>query len=157
MFTRVSFAMLVLVGCVAPRQPAPVVAADPLKIHRLEWKRSHPQSYAFTYRDQCFCAGSFLWVRITVVADRVLHAELMPAQDPNVRKSSEFRRPTVDSLFTWIADAYARRSDRINVQYDPKFHFPAHAAIDWRANMIDDEFSFDVQDFTPIASDSARR
>jgi hypothetical protein len=158
MFPRVSFAMLVLIGCVAAQQqPAPVVPSDPLEIHRLEWKRSRPHSYAFTYRDQCFCAGSFLWVRIIVAADTVVQADLLPAQDPGVRKSSEFRRPTVDSLFAWIADAYTRKSERVDVLYDPKYHFPSHADMDWRKNIMDDEFSFDVQDFTPITWNSDRR
>jgi hypothetical protein len=51
----------------------------------------------------------------------------------------------------WLANAYARKADRIDAQYDSRYHFPSHAAIDWKTNVIDDEFDFEVQDFTPIA------
>ncbi len=157
MFARIVFATSVCLGCVAAPPPVPLSGADHLEVQRSGWENSHPHSYAFTYRDQCFCPGSYLWVRITVIADTVAKAELSPVQAPGVRGSSGFRRPTIDSLFVWVSDAYGRKSDRIDVQYDPKYHFPNHAEIDWRKNMIDDEFSFDVRDFTPINSSSMRR
>ncbi len=97
------------------------------------------------------CEGRSLWVRIWVDADTLARAELLPAQDPGIKRSAAFRRPTVDSLFVWLANAYARKADRIDAQYDSRYHFPSHAAIDWKMNVIDDEFDFEVQDFTPIA------
>jgi len=156
MFPRIALATAVFVGCVTASPPTPVAGHDPLAVHRRAWENSRPHSYAFTYRDQCMCEGGFLWVRIWVDTDTLARAELLPAQDPGTRRSSAFRRPTVDSLFAWLADAYARNADRIDAQYDSRYHFPSHAAIDWRMNIIDDEFDFEVRDFTPIASHSDR-
>lgn len=156
MFARIALTTVVLVGCVTASPPTPVASHDPLAVHRRAWDSSRPHSYAFTYRDECMCEGRSLWVRIWVDADTLARAELLPVQDPGIRRSAAFRRPTVDSLFAWLADAYARKADRIDAQYDPRYHFPSHAAIDWRVNVIDDEFDFEVRDFTPIASHSAR-
>jgi hypothetical protein len=156
MLARIALATAVFVGCVASPPPTPDVGHDPLAVHRRAWESSRPHSYAFTYREQCMCEGGSLWVRVWVDADTLARAELLPVQDPGTRRSSAFRRPTVDSLFAWLADAYARKADRIEAQYDPRYHFPSHAAIDWKMNVIDDEFEFEVRDFAPIASHSAR-
>jgi len=156
MFARTALATSIFLGCVAAPPPAPVSPADPLAVHRLGWANSRPHSYAFTYRDQCFCQGSNLWVRIWVVGDTVARAELLPVQDPGISRSSAFRRPTIDSLFVWLSDAYNRKSDRIDVQYDPKYHFPSHANLDWRKNVIDDEMTFEVRDFAAVSSESDR-
>lgn len=156
MFARIALASSVFVGCVTASLPTPVATHDPLAVHRRAWENSRPHSYVYTYRAQCMCEGSSLWVRIWVDADTVARAELLPAQDPGIRRNSAFRRPTVDSLFAWLADAYARNADRVDAQYDSTYHFPSHAAIDWKMNIKDDEFDFEVRDFTPITSRSAR-
>jgi hypothetical protein len=64
--------------------------------------------------------------------------------------SRELPRPTVDSLFAWIKDAYVRKAAVVRVTYDPQLHFPANVSIDWNLNIIDDEFSFEVRDLRPI-------
>ncbi|MFL5481805.1 MAG: DUF6174 domain-containing protein [Gemmatimonadaceae bacterium] len=99
---------------------------------------------------------AFQWVRLTVVHSTVSNAEILRSELPNGRKSEEFRRPTIDSLFAWISAAYDRKSDRVDVKYDPKYHFPASAQLDWRTNVIDDEFSFDVLDFSPSEGPGTR-
>jgi hypothetical protein len=148
---------LIVAGCVAAPPPAPGVPPSPFEINRVEWTRSHPHSYAFTYRDQCFCDASYLWVRIVVVNDTVAQADLLPVQDARVKKSNGFQRPTVDSLFALIARAYAANAYAVDVQYDPKYHFPSHAELDWSKNIIDDEFTFDARDFTPIPPPASDR
>lgn len=95
-------------------------------------------------------------MRLTVVHSTVSNAEILRSELPNGRKSEEFRRPTIDSLFAWISAAYDRKSDRVDVKYDPKYHFPASAQLDWRTNVIDDEFSFDVLDFSPSEGPGTR-
>jgi hypothetical protein len=146
---RVLAVVAVLVAACAPAQPpTPLTRADQVQAHRLQWNAAHIRNYAFTYRDRCFCPGSFVWVRITVNNGSVTQAELTDTTSYGFRRTSEFRRPTIDSLFVWIADAYNRQSDRIEVRYDSKFHFPTYAAIDWKLNMIDDEFTFEARDFT---------
>src|SRR5919201_4691214 len=47
-------------------------------------------------------------------------------------------RPTIDSLFAWVRDAYTRKAAIVRVTYDPEFHFPTNAFIDWDLNVIDD-------------------
>ncbi len=165
MSTRLSLVTCLLVACVpAVRRVAPPAAgpvalsgADQLQTQKRAWDAAQVKSYAFIYRDQCFCAGNDVSVRITVIDGNVVQAELAEAESPTSKRSSEFRRPTIDSLFAWIADAYARKADRIGVRYDPEYHFPSYAQIDWSVKMIDDEFAFEVREFAPKGSAAVPR
>ena len=69
---------------------------------------------------------------------------------PSYMSPKDLRRPTIDSLFVWIDDAYARNSELVRVVYNPKYHFPADANMDWRKNVVDDEFSFVAGDLRRI-------
>jgi hypothetical protein len=129
--------------------PSPLTPAAEVIEQQRKWNAANVRNYAFTYRDRCFCFGSFVWVRITVSDGKVSHAELTDTTSYGFHHTSEFRRPTVDSLFIWVVNAYKRNSERVDIRYDRTFHFPTEAMMDWKLNMADDEFAFEVRDFMP--------
>ena len=128
--------------------PPPLTPAAQVIEQQRKWDAANVRDYAFTYRDRCFCPGSFVWVRITVSDGKVSNAELTDTTSYGFHHTSEFRRPTVDSLFVWVVNAYTRNAERVDVRYDRTFHFPIEAMMDGKLNVIDDEFAFEVRDFT---------
>jgi hypothetical protein len=119
-----------------------------LTVQEREWRKARVRDYQFSFREECFCQGSYVWSRITVVGEKVVSVE--PDTGSAVLRL-QVRRPTIDSLFSWLQDAYRQTPELIAVTYDRRFHFPAKAEIDFSRNILDDEHSFEVRDFVPVA------
>ncbi len=133
-----------------PTPAPPATSPNELAAQQAAWKALGVSDYAFSYRDRCFCSGSYVWVRITVHNSNVANTQMIRAETVRAGLDSGYRRPTIDSLFAWISDAYKRNSETVDVAYDPQYHFPLSAQIDGSTTIIDDEFEFAVQDFTPL-------
>jgi len=147
-----SLAFLFVAACRATpvaSTPAPVITAAPpeLESQQNSWNELGLRDYSFTYQPMCMCPGDAAVYRVEVRDGKV--ASFEHASEP---VSRALPRPTVDSLFAWIRDAYVRKAAVVRVTYDPRLHFPAKVSIDWNLNIIDDEFSFDVSDLRPLPS-----
>jgi Family of unknown function (DUF6174) len=126
----------------------PITPTSSPELQQNSWKLLGPRDYSFTYQPVCMCRGSGLLYRVAVRDGKVVSFE--NGSDPVRLSLRDLPRPTVDSLFAWVKDAYARKAAVVRVTYDPQFHFPANVSIDWDLNIIDDEFSFEVRDLRPI-------
>jgi uncharacterized protein DUF6174 len=150
---RISFfAFLLTAGCHSTRAttaPPPVTPGSPpeLESQQNSWKLLGLRDYSFTYQPLCMCRGKGLVYRVVVSDGKVV--SFQHGSDPVRISSRDLPRPTVDSLFAWVRDAYARKAALVRVTYDPRFHFPANVSIDWNLNIIDDEFSFEASDLRP--------
>ena len=129
--------------------PAPVTTNAPpeLESQQKYWKQLGLRDYSFAYEPMCMCRGYGLTYQVEVRDGKVV--SFQHASEPVSLSSSDLPRPTVDSLFAWIKNAYARKAAVVRVTYDPELHFPANVSIDRNLNIIDDEFSFEVRDLRP--------
>lgn len=152
--TRTSLPILLLAAACRPMPvaslPAPDTSDTPSELVSQEnsWKQLGLRDYSFTYQPMCMCRGYGLLYQVAVRDGQVVSFQNGSA--PVSLSSRELPRPTVDSLFAWIKDAYVRKAAVVRVTYDPQLHFPANVSIDWNLNIIDDEFSFEVRDLRPI-------
>jgi hypothetical protein len=130
--------------------PASVTTNAPpeLESQQMYWKQLGLRDYSFTYEPMCMCRGYGLTYQVGVRDGKVV--SFQHASEPVSFSSRDLPRPTVDSLFAWIKDAYVRNAAVVKVTYDPELHFPVSVSIDWYLNIIDDEFSFEVRDLRPI-------
>ena len=134
----------------ATSTPAPITASisPALALQQNSWEQLGIRDYSFTYQPYCMCRGYGLLYQVEVRDGKVVSFEHW--SKPVRLSSRDLPRPTVDSLFAWVRNAYARNAAVVRVTYDPQLHFPANVSIDWNLNIIDDEFSFEVTDFKPI-------
>src|SRR6185369_11715328 len=129
--------------------PAPIAsdARSELESQQRSWKQLGLRDYSFTYTPMCMCAGYGALYQVGVKDGKVV--SFQNGSEPVSLSLRDLPRPTVDSLFAWIKDAYVRNAAVVRVTYDPLLHFPASVSIDWSLNIIDDEFSFSVRDLRP--------
>ena len=130
--------------------PTPVASgpASELESQQSSWNQLGLRDYSFTYTPMCMCAGYGRLYEVGVRDGKVV--SFQSGSQPVSLSLRDLPRPTVDSLFAWIKDAYVRKAAVVRATYDPQLHFPANVSIDWNLNIIDDEFSFEVSDLRPI-------
>ena len=101
------------------------------------WNESGPASYAFDYRQGCFCPPDVVTpVRITVesgrITDIVYLEDVGIAEGDTVRAGdpvTEFARGTfgtVDDLLADVARAIERRPVEFEVEYSAEYGYPIH-------------------------------
>lgn len=151
---RTSLPILLLAGACrsipVASLPATVASDTPseLESQQSSWKQLGLRDYSFTYTPLCMCAGYGVLYQVGVRDGKVV--SFQTGFQPVSLSLRDLPRPTVDSLFAWINNAYVRKAAVVRVTYDPQLHFPANVSIDWNLNIIDDEFSFEVRDLRPI-------
>jgi hypothetical protein len=106
-----------------------------------QWTASRPIAYSMTLTVRC---GSCFWKtrQTTVQVDR-----------PTMADSQEALRPedvTVDVLFYALEQALDNHPERYRVSYDDELGYPVSIDIDMDSSREDDEYVFDLLDFTPI-------
>lgn len=114
-----------------------------------QWQRLGIDAYEYDLTILCFCAHIDP-VRVQVRADTVFSAF-----DPETGEIVEepYRVRTIDELFDIIVDAEAREADRLEVEYDEVFGFPAHIYVDYRFNLADEERTFVAENFRSLRGD----
>jgi hypothetical protein len=115
---------------------------------RAAWLRLGLEHYAFTYQRACECKPE--WTRPARVVVRAGRVSAAAGVDESLAVASLTYYPTVDHLFKRISEAFADRSDRIDITYDRKLHYPTAVRIDPDRNVGDDEYIVDLSDFTPM-------
>jgi hypothetical protein len=125
--------------------PASDEAPRELALARERWEAAGPAAYEMTLRRSCFCPpdwrGPFrVTVRDGAVASVTYEGAPVDAE----------RAVTVDALFDLVADAAARRAERLDVVYDPDWGYPARLFIDYDARIADEEVGYEVEAFRPL-------
>jgi len=112
---------------VAP-PPAPDTSDTPsqLESQQYSWKQLDLRDYSFTYQPMCMCRGYGLAYQVGVRDGKVV--SFQNGSKPVSLSSRDLPRPTVDSLFAWIKDAYMRNAAVVRVTYDPSYIFPQTSA-----------------------------
>ncbi len=128
-------------------RPAPTVEAQ-----RAAWQAVRPAAYAFWYQRGCFCPGDGAWIQVVVRGDSVIGLALVSARGAarGVDYALRLKQPTLDGLFEELLRAHAKAA-KVQVQFDPRWHFPTQIAVDPIPVAEDDEWQVHIQHFRPLA------
>jgi len=111
--------------------------------NRDKWERVHLTSYTFEFQRSCFCIPTER-ARITVSNEQVSSVILLSTGQPPDSSSAAFYDVTIDDLFDELGSALAHAS-QVTVTYDQALGYPRTIAIDYIANAVDDEISYEAQ------------
>jgi len=141
-------ALLLLAGCSDATGPGDQHAL--LQQNLALWSRRGPADYQFTITRICEClpetAGPVLIeVRDGQVNDRRYDsgAAVSPQYD-------DLFRP-IPGLFDLISQALETPAAALSVRYNRRYGYPESIQIDWVAGVVDDEVSYRVDGFVPLA------
>lgn len=132
----------VLTACGNPLEPE--VAS--LQEARARWKGSAPASYAYDYRNNCFCGP--IHIRITVADGEVASVESLT--DEPVPDVPEREGYTVEDLFDRIGGALALDPHLARLAFDPDLGYPVEVWFDLEELTSDEEWGFEVENFTSL-------
>jgi hypothetical protein len=110
------------------------------------WDVQGPADYSFTWRQGCECtAETTAPIRITVVGGAITDAVYVETQ---VAVSAEVRAHlmTIDGVFAEIQDAINGGAHAVTVEYDSESGLPASVAVDYDAQIADEELSLQISD-----------
>ncbi len=128
---------------------------DELAAARSVWISAAPATYEFTYLRLCFCPNVSP-ARILVdggLVIRVIDVEsstTLPAE-----RNTEF--PTVEELFIELDELIRLDPFQMEVQYDPELGYPSFVSVDIEERVVDEEFSYTVEDLTASAQPAVLR
>ncbi len=115
------------------------------------WEALDIQNYDFVYGVSCFCGftranPAKLSVRGGVVV------KVVPVDSAGFAGTigTPASYPTVDSVFAILERARKNTPAKLNVEYDPTYHFPKKIFVDAIKNAIDDEVTYTIEKFTPV-------
>ena len=133
-----ALAAVVLIACDGLTEPILDFAHN-----RDKWERAHVTSYSFEFQRSCFCIPTErAW--ITVSNGQVSSVILIATGQPPDSSSAAFYDVTIDEFFDELGNALAHAS-QVTVSYDQALGYPRTIAIDYIANAVDDEISYEVQ------------
>lgn len=139
-------AALVLLGAgCSPTSGGLDAEAAKLRAARERWASSRPTAYSFTVHPVCFCAPGT--IRVTVAGGVATSRVFVETGQP-VPENLFTELGTVDAMLGTVDDAIARDAVSLDAEYDSR-GVPAHVRIDYRANVIDEEFGWEVTELTP--------
>lgn len=125
-----------------PQGPG-VVLLDELARNRARWAEVEPPEYSYGVERLCFCGFAATSVRVTVADGVVTDRTFVESGEPVPEQIADLF-PSVDGLFEVLLDAIERNVHSIAVTYDPDAGVPLDIAIDYEANVADEELGFRV-------------
>ena len=128
---------------------------DDLAAARSQWLADAPGAYDFDYRRSCFCPDVFL-ARVYVVDGAVTLVVNLESSTPlPEERNDDF--PTVDQLFNELDELIRLEPYQLEVRYDPQLGYPSFVSVDIEERMVDEEFSYTVDDLVTSIQPEALR
>ena len=109
---------------------------DDLAAARAQWIAAAPAAYDFEYLRSCFCPDVFP-ARVYVDAGVVTL--------------------TVEQLFNELEELIRLEPFQLEVRYDPALGYPSYVSVDIEERMVDEEFSYTVEDLVASIQPEALR
>lgn len=137
---------LLLTGCAGAGKDTDVGPASTIEEARALWQSHSVKGYEVTIEQTCFCPPDLLQpMRVTVREGKVIDIEGLeqPLNHPDILDE---RRLTIEGLLDLIEQARGS-ADKLVVEYDPHYGFPASLEVDYSPFIADDEFSYRLTDF----------
>jgi hypothetical protein len=136
--------LLLAAGCRGSTSGDLGAQAAKLRAARERWAASRPAAYSFTVHPVCFCAPGT--IRVTVAGGVATSRVFVETGEP-VSENLFTGLSTVDAMLGSVGDAIAHDAASLDTGYDDR-GVPAHVRIDYRANVIDEEFGWEVTELT---------
>ncbi len=147
-----SAVMLLLTACTATPASPKAVTSDiqqTLNKQLALWEKAAIDNYSYVFQRSCFCTPEYT----KAVLVRVREGNVVDARfkDSNkvLPKALERNRQTIKNLFDIIQNAINRKAASIKVKYDPKYAYPGSIAVDYDAQIADEELYISAKDFKP--------
>lgn len=116
------------------------------------WRRAGLADYHYVLSGSCECLPE--WTRPAEVLVRdgeTLFLRYLNNYSTDVW--SRYRElDSVEKLFQFVGDAYARDPDVLEVEYHPRYGVPTRILVDYDREVGDDELTITVSDFVPVVS-----
>ena len=117
---------------------------DDLAAARSQWIADAPVAYDFTYLRNCFCPDVFP-ARVYVDAGVVTLVVDLQSSDPlPADRNDDF--PTVEQLFNELEELIRLEPFQLEVRYDPELGYPSYVSVDIEERVVDEEFSYTVEE-----------
>ncbi|MDX1552811.1 MAG: DUF6174 domain-containing protein [Marinobacter sp.] len=152
---RLSFPLLVvlLVGCSATSSDGASgissgKAPETLRQAQALWNAKGVSTYQVTVTQTCFCPPDLRQpLRVSVAGREVVDVAGLE-QPLKHRENLDASRLTVDGLFHFIEQSAQRVPHKLEVEYDTRFGFPRRIDYDGHEMIADDEFQYELTDFS---------
>lgn len=135
-------------GCGAPTAPGD--PAEALARNRSLWARKGPASYQIVMSRVCECLPEATQPVTIVVRNLVVEGRRYLSGAP-VDPQYDALFVSIPELFDLIGQAIDGDAPGIAVRYHGQLGYPESIQIDWVAGTADDEVSYLMSDFGPVA------
>lgn len=122
--------------------------SSPLGNAEADWRRSEPDTYAYTVTHVCFCPGGP--VEVMANRDSVLSVQALPGGRGILDPSRDKRGYAIDSLIREVRANLDRKHDSHTLHFDKTYGFPDSVFIDFDNHATDEEYGLIISDFRPI-------
>ena len=115
---------------------------------RARWNVNGIPDYDVIARAHCFCAFGGDDVRVIVRSGGVVSATIL-ATGRMLGGAEAVQYRSVEQLFDVIENAIDLDAYRIDATYDAHYGYPTHFFIDYQRSAADEEFGYEIVQFTP--------
>lgn len=129
---------------------APGDPAEALARNQALWARKGPASYQMVLSRTCECLPEATQPVTIVVRNLVVEGRRYLSGAP-VDPQYDILFVSIPELFDLIRQAIDANAPGIAVRYNGQLGYPESIQIDWVAGTADDEVSYRISDFGPIA------
>ena len=135
--------VLTAAACTSPTDQA----VGDLREQRERWEALGLARYAYDFRRVCFCGGPIGTLRVTVRDDTLVSVTDVATGRPPSNLPAGWAG-TIDQIFDEILRD-AKTAASVDLSFDDRYHFPAHARVDRIKNAIDDEYELELSTLIP--------
>ena len=125
------------------------VSESQLQAKQERWAASGIDSYRYRFQWRCFCIAEYVRI-VDIQVTRGVITSVTDAKTGlplSAEAASKYR--TIDGLFAFVEDAFARSPALVSGAFDPLHGYPTAMYIDYAAEFADEEAAFRIYSLTP--------
>jgi hypothetical protein len=116
-----------------------------IRRQREMWRAGGARDYHFLLRASCFCPGQQGWVLLEVRGGKAVRGWDRRGKPAPLTEGNNY---SIDGLFD-LLEQKANRADVVAVDFEDRWHYPAHISTDMRVGLPDDWGILEVRGFRP--------
>jgi hypothetical protein len=118
---------------------------------RTMFQQNMPADYSFHWRESCECTQETAAEMLITVTNGSISSAIYVETEQAVPAGVRSRLVTIDGVFDKIQDAIDEDAHAITIEYDTELGFPKSVAIDYDAQVADEELSLTISDVVPLS------
>lgn len=141
---------LILAGCAAVGSA--LGSQSEIEQNKEKWQDANVSHYRYELFISCFCAfNEDMPLIIEVLDGKVISIEFQSGKeiDPSLHELFD-KYATIDRMFAELEADLNGAADKVVVEYDPTYGFPAKADIDFVEEAVDDELYLSISNFEEL-------